>query len=66
MNQPTTINDLPPLHADAVRILPLGGLGEIGLNLDGDMIGKFVPVILSFVQARGGDAVKGILEKVLK
>ena len=24
---------LAPLHADAVRILPLGGLGEIGLNL---------------------------------
>ena len=22
-----------PLHADAVRILPLGGLGEIGLNM---------------------------------
>jgi ribonuclease J len=25
--------DLPALHPDAVRILPLGGLGEIGLNL---------------------------------
>jgi ribonuclease J len=22
-----------PLHPDAVRILPLGGLGEIGLNM---------------------------------
>jgi len=33
MNQPTTLADLPALHPDAVRILPLGGLGEIGLNL---------------------------------
>ncbi len=33
MNQPVTLSDLPPLHPDAVRIVPLGGLGEIGLNL---------------------------------
>jgi ribonuclease J len=25
--------DLEPLHPDAVRLLPLGGLGEIGLNM---------------------------------
>ena len=30
------------------------------------MIGKFVPVILSFVQSKGGDGVKGVLEKALK
>jgi hypothetical protein len=30
------------------------------------MISKFVPVILSFVKGKGGDAPKGILEKVLK
>jgi ribonuclease J len=33
MNQPMKLADLPALHPDAVRILPLGGLGEIGLNL---------------------------------
>jgi ribonuclease J len=33
MTQPARLADLPPLHPDAVRILPLGGLGEIGLNL---------------------------------
>ncbi len=33
---PTSESDpsrLPPLHSAAVRILPLGGLGEIGLNM---------------------------------
>ena len=29
----TAQTSLPPLHPDAVRILPLGGLGEIGLNM---------------------------------
>jgi len=33
MTQPAKLIDLPPQHPDAVRILPLGGLGEIGLNL---------------------------------
>ena len=33
MNQPMKLAELPALHPDAVRILPLGGLGEIGLNL---------------------------------
>ena len=28
-----TVEPLPPLHPEAVRILPLGGLGEIGLNM---------------------------------
>jgi hypothetical protein len=41
-----------------------GGFSKLGL--DAGMIGKFVPIILSFVQSKGGDAVKGILEKVLK
>jgi hypothetical protein len=49
----------------------LGGLASLAggfskLGLDAGMIGKFVPIILSFVQSKGGDAVKGILEKVLK
>lgn len=54
-----------------------GGAGQLGnlaglaggfknLNLDSGMIGKFIPVLMSFVQSKGGDAVKGMLEKVLK
>lgn len=48
-----------------------GGLASLAggftkLGLDSGMIGKFVPIILSFVQSKGGDAVKGILEKALK
>jgi hypothetical protein len=41
-----------------------GGFSKLGL--DSGMIGKFLPVILSFVQSKGGDAVKGLLEKALK
>ncbi|WP_432823844.1 ribonuclease J [Trichloromonas sp.] len=29
----STLAQAPPLHPDALRILPLGGLGEIGLNM---------------------------------
>lgn len=54
-----------------------GGAGQLGnlaslaggfknLNLDAGMIGKFIPIVISFVQSKGGDAAKGILEKVLK
>jgi len=35
------------------------------LNLDANMIGKFIPIVLSFVQSQGGDGIKGLLEKVL-
>jgi hypothetical protein len=41
-----------------------GGFAKLGL--DGSMIGKFVPIVLSFVQSQGGEDVKAILEKVLK
>jgi hypothetical protein len=41
-----------------------GSFSKLGLG--GDMIGKFVPVILSFVQSKGGDTVKGLLEKAFK
>ena len=58
----------------------LGGLGEVfgggglgslaggfsNLGLDAGMIGKFIPIVLSFVQSKGGDQIKDILEKVLK
>ena len=51
----------------------LGGLGDLAslasgfsqLGLSSDMIGKFAPVVLSFVQSQGGDSLKGLLEKVL-
>jgi hypothetical protein len=54
-----------------------GGAGQLGnlaalaggfkkLNLDSGLISKFIPIIMSFVQSKGGDAVKSILEKVLK
>lgn len=41
-----------------------GGFGQLGLNPG--MAGKFVPIILSFVQSKGGDSVKNILAGVLK
>jgi hypothetical protein len=49
----------------------LGGLASLGgqfskLGLDSDMIGKFVPIILSFVQSKGGDGIKDLLAGVLK
>ncbi len=50
-----------------------GGLGSLAtlaggfskLGLDADMVGKFVPVVLQYVQGQGGDGVKGLLEKVI-
>jgi hypothetical protein len=49
----------------------LGGLASLGsqfekLGLDSGMIGKFVPIIISFVQSKGGDSVKNLLEGVLR
>jgi hypothetical protein len=41
-----------------------GGFSKLGMN--SGMIGKFIPIILSFVQSKGGDGVKSLLEKVLK
>ena len=40
--------------------------GFKNLNLDSGMIGKFIPIVMSFVQSKGGDTVKSILEKALK
>lgn len=56
---------------------PLGGKKEAGgimalagqfaqLGLGTDMIGKFVPVIVSYVKSSGGDAVAGLLAGALK
>ena len=41
----------------------VGGFSK--LELDSGMIGKFIPVILSFVESKGGGAVKGLLEQAL-
>lgn len=41
-----------------------GGFGQLGLNPG--MATKFVPIILSFVQNKGGDGVKDMLAGVLK
>jgi hypothetical protein len=41
-----------------------GGFSELGL--DAGMIGQFIPVILSFVQSKGGEEVGELLSGVLK
>lgn len=41
-----------------------GGFSKLGLGTD--MVGKFIPIILSFVQSRGGDTVRNLLGSVLK
>jgi hypothetical protein len=51
-----------------------GGLGNMAasasgitkLDMDGDMIKKFVPVIMSYLKEQGGGDLDGILSKVLK
>jgi hypothetical protein len=48
-----------------------GGVGGVAalagsfskLGMDGSMAGKFIPIILQFVQSKRGDGVKAILEK---
>ncbi len=49
----------------------LGSLASLaggfkGLGLDSGMVGKFIPIILSFVQSKGGDSIKSLLAGVLK
>lgn len=41
-----------------------GGFSQ--LKLDAGMIGKFVPVVLSFVQSKGGGELQALLAKALK
>lgn len=41
-----------------------GGFSK--LNMDSGMIGKFIPIILSFAQSKGGDIVKNLLSGALK
>ncbi|MBN1916353.1 MAG: DUF2780 domain-containing protein [Verrucomicrobia bacterium] len=56
------------LGGSAGKLGDLAGLagGFSKLGLDSGMVGKLVPLILSFAQSKGGDAVKQILAKVLK
>ncbi|NEO72965.1 MAG: DUF2780 domain-containing protein [Moorea sp. SIO3H5] len=53
-----------------------GGVGQLGtiaslvggfdqLKMDNDMISKFIPIVLSFVQSQGGDEIKNLLAKAL-
>jgi len=50
-----------------------GGLGSLAalaggfskLGLDTEMVGKFIPQILQYVQSQGGEGVKSLLEKVI-
>ncbi|MBN1855632.1 MAG: DUF2780 domain-containing protein [Dehalococcoidia bacterium] len=53
------------LGGGAGGLLSLAG-GFSSLGMDSGMIGKFVPVVLSFVQSKGGDSAKAVLEKALK
>jgi hypothetical protein len=41
-----------------------GGFSKLGL--DPEMISKFVPVVLSFLESRGGEGLAQIVSKVLK
>ncbi len=48
----------------------LGGLVELAagaakLGLDKDTIMKFVPIVLAFVQSKGGDSLKALLQQAL-
>ena len=49
----------------------LGNLASLAggfknLNMDSGLVGQFIPIVLSFVQSKGGDIAKGLLEKVFK
>lgn len=42
----------------------VGGFSE--LDMDSGMIGKFIPVVVSFIQSQGGEGIAGIVAKVLQ
>lgn len=52
------------LGGGAGKLAGLAGAFQ-GLDLDAGMVGKFVPVILSYVQSKGGDSIKSLLEGAL-
>ena len=41
-----------------------GGFSDLGL--DSSMLGKFIPIVLSYVQEKGGNGLKDLLGDVLK
>lgn len=41
-----------------------GGFGKLGMNTE--MVSKFIPIVLSFVQSRGDDDTKRTLESAMK
>jgi hypothetical protein len=41
-----------------------GGFSNLGMG--GDMVSKFIPIILEFIKSRGGEGVSAILAKVFK
>jgi hypothetical protein len=41
-----------------------GGFSKLGL--DSGMIGKFIPIVLSYVQGTGGNGAKNLLQKALQ
>ena len=40
--------------------------GFKSLDLDSGMVGKFIPIVLSYVKEKGGDGIGKLLEDVLK
>ncbi len=52
--------------ADKLGDLASLASGFSKLNLDENMIGNFIPIILNFVKDKAGDEVMGLLSKVLK
>jgi hypothetical protein len=59
---------VPGLGGAAGGLSSMAGLagGFSKLGLDSGMIGKFIPIILSFVQSKGGEGLKAILGKAFK
>jgi len=61
-------NFLSGLSGNASKIGSLanlvGGFSKLGLK--DEMIGKFIPLILSFVESKGGTTIKSLLEKAIK
>ena len=50
------------------KLAGLAGLagGFSNLNMDSGLIAKFIPIVLSFAQSKGGDLIKNLLAGVLK
>jgi len=57
--------------ASALGGSELGNLASLAsgfskLDLDASMIGKFVPIVISFLQSKGGDGLAAMVGKVLQ